>query len=409
MDYPGNLPMGPHVQHEWCERDGPGGRLSAEELALESVPMVRSIVDGVIARVPRSVQRDALESAGLVALTEAAGAFEPDRDGAFEVYAAARIRSALIDVVRATQAREIEARMPVEPAAPAVDPAEPDDRLVSLRDAIGELSERHRRVVSRYFVDDAPESGIAAELGMAEAQVVQLRTEALMLLRDALAASTDETAEPAQRGRRAPGDVRRAREPAHARAGQLDAGDPAAPPRGLSPYRSKTSSVLLAVATSAPEPSVTIASVNPTREPALTTVPVAVSRPLSGAHRLEVADLDLDRGVALALRQRRVEGAARRRVEQRADQAAVHGADRVVDRLVRRAGEDGTADLGLDQVELHRRRDRRRRQLALHHRLHVVDAGHRQPLQGARARVLPGDGAGALASSGQLGHRAVAP
>ena len=45
-------------------------------------------------------------------------------------------------------------------------------------------------------------------------------------------------------------------------------------------YRSKTSSVLLAVATSAPEPSVTVASVKPTREPAFTTVPVAVSRPL---------------------------------------------------------------------------------------------------------------------------------
>jgi hypothetical protein len=44
--------------------------------------------------------------------------------------------------------------------------------------------------------------------------------------------------------------------------------------------RSKTSSVLEAVATVAPEASVTTPSVNPTRVPDLTTVPVAVSRPL---------------------------------------------------------------------------------------------------------------------------------
>jgi DNA-directed RNA polymerase specialized sigma24 family protein len=104
--------------------------------------------------------------------------------------------------VIASQARDAEARIPAEPAAPvlpAADPAEVDDRLVGLREAIGELSERHRRVVARYFLDNEPVSGIASELGVAEAQVVQLRTEALMLLRDALAASSDPKAEPWER------------------------------------------------------------------------------------------------------------------------------------------------------------------------------------------------------------------
>src|SRR4051812_41164291 len=103
---------------------------SAAELALQSVPMVREIVDSVISRVPRSVQRDELLSAGLVALTESAHAFEPDRDGSFSVYAGARIRSALIDAVRDSQAREIEDRMPLDPPVPAAEPEEPDDRLV---------------------------------------------------------------------------------------------------------------------------------------------------------------------------------------------------------------------------------------------------------------------------------------
>jgi len=181
-----------------ANENGPGARQSAQELALESMSMVRSIVDGVIARVPKSVRRDALESAGLVALTDAAGTFDPDRDGAFEVYATALIRSALLDVVIASQA-QTQARIPAEPSVPAVDPADTDERLVGLRDAIGELSARHRRVVGRYFLDNEPVSGIASELGVAEAQVVQLRTEALMLLRDALAASSDPKAEPWER------------------------------------------------------------------------------------------------------------------------------------------------------------------------------------------------------------------
>lgn len=46
------------------------------------------------------------------------------------------------------------------------------------------------------------------------------------------------------------------------------------------PYTSNTSSVLVAVATTAPPASVMMPSVKPTREPALTTVPVAVSSPL---------------------------------------------------------------------------------------------------------------------------------
>ena len=183
---------------------GPDGqranaRLSAQELALQCVPMVHSIVDGVAARVPKSVQRDELHSTGLVALTEAARAFDPERDGTFEVYATALIRSALLDVVIASQDREVQDRHPVEPAMPATEAVDVDERLTSLRAAVDALSERHRSVVGRYFLDHEPVDGIASELGVAEAQVVQLRTEALMILRDTLAGSSDPEAEPWER------------------------------------------------------------------------------------------------------------------------------------------------------------------------------------------------------------------
>ena len=51
-------------------------------------------------------------------------------------------------------------------------------------------------------------------------------------------------------------------------------------PRPTGLYRSNTNSVLVAVATTAPPASVTTPSAKPTRDPAFTTVPVAVSRPL---------------------------------------------------------------------------------------------------------------------------------
>ena len=63
-------------------------------------------------------------------------------------------------------------------------------------------------------------------------------------------------------------------------AGDQDSAHGADPSRAAQPGRSKTSRVLVAVATTAPEASVTTPSVNATREPAFTTVPTAVRVPL---------------------------------------------------------------------------------------------------------------------------------
>jgi RNA polymerase sigma factor FliA len=181
------------------EELNPDARLGADELALKWLPMVGPIVDEFAARVPRSVRYDELTSGGLVALSDAARSFEPERDGQFEVYAGALIRSALLEVIRASQEREVEDRVPASPGESVFDAVDADARLGRLREAISELSDRHRRVISGFFLEHEPEAGIAAELGVAEAQVVQLRTEALMLLRDALAASADESTEPYER------------------------------------------------------------------------------------------------------------------------------------------------------------------------------------------------------------------
>lgn len=157
--------------------------LSADELALETVPLVHALVQEVSVRVPATIDREDLLSAGLVAVVDAARAYEPQHDGAFEVYATARIKVALLEVLRAAEVGGPERPTPAPLRGTG---AHGPDRLTTLRDAIEELSEEHRLVVSGYFLDEQSEPALAAELGVAEAAVVQMRTEALMQLRDAL-------------------------------------------------------------------------------------------------------------------------------------------------------------------------------------------------------------------------------
>jgi RNA polymerase sigma factor for flagellar operon FliA len=73
------------------------------------------------------------------------------------------------------------------------DPApRPEDALVAaermgyLRDAIAELPERLRYVVSSYYLQQRPLTEIATELGVTQSRASQLRAEGLDLLREAL-------------------------------------------------------------------------------------------------------------------------------------------------------------------------------------------------------------------------------
>jgi RNA polymerase sigma factor for flagellar operon FliA len=57
-----------------------------------------------------------------------------------------------------------------------------------VRDALLELPERLRDVVTSYFLDGEASSSIAARLGVTESRVSQMRSEALSMLRSAIAA-----------------------------------------------------------------------------------------------------------------------------------------------------------------------------------------------------------------------------
>ncbi len=221
---------------------------SLEDVVRTHMPLVGHIVRDVLSRVPAHVSRDDLTSAGFAALVVAARSFDPDRGVAFGSYAATRIRGAVLDELRAVdwasrsvrrRAREVDhartvlanrlGRAPeehevaealglsteefarhrddvsrasvlslqgfgdtpidelVSSRAPSPEEvAERQERAGYLVSAVAELPERLRVVVSAYFFAERPMTEIAAELGVSESRVSQMRAEALLLLKDVL-------------------------------------------------------------------------------------------------------------------------------------------------------------------------------------------------------------------------------
>ena len=84
---------------------------------------------------------------------------------------------------------------------------EPSDELETrelhayLRDAVQLLPERHRLVVIGYFLEGRKSQDLAQLLGVTESRISQLRSEALVMLRDGIEAQYDPNSEPAATGR----------------------------------------------------------------------------------------------------------------------------------------------------------------------------------------------------------------
>ncbi|RNL61041.1 sigma-70 family RNA polymerase sigma factor [Nocardioides marmoriginsengisoli] len=219
-----------------------------DALITSSIPVVTHIVRETMGRVPSHVSRDDLTSAGLTALVQASKSYDESRGVPFARYAATRVRGAVLDELRGIdwasrsvrrRARDLDAtrsqlagilgRVPsagevaqaagltlteiaqndediaraqvlslqgaqdssLDDVLPAAGPTpeqlvEHRERLAYLVEAVAELPDRLRIVVSDYFLEERPMADIAAELGVSESRVSQMRAEALVLLRDAL-------------------------------------------------------------------------------------------------------------------------------------------------------------------------------------------------------------------------------
>jgi RNA polymerase sigma factor for flagellar operon FliA len=229
---------------------------AVEALVRDNLALVGHIVRETMTRLPAHIGRDDLTSAGMAALVLSAQGYDAERGVPFARFAAIRIRGALVDELRSMdwasrsvrgRAREVEAARnqlsvslgrsprPLEVAevlgvsvselgsidadvhrasvlslqgfAPETGAAMvPDaqrgpeqlvidrEQLGYLHDAIAELPERLRHVVQAYFFDQRQMADIAAELGVTESRISQLRAEALKLLRHGMAVAEPDAA-----------------------------------------------------------------------------------------------------------------------------------------------------------------------------------------------------------------------
>jgi RNA polymerase sigma factor for flagellar operon FliA len=224
-----------------------------DDLVRTHLPLVGHHVRELLSRVPGHVSREDLVSAGMAALATAAKAYDPARGISFGGFASVRIRGALLDELRGLDwaSRSVRARarrigtaeqnltaalgrtptrtelaevlgVAVDELDAAADDVQravvlslqgfaagtaedlvpertpgPEDLILQrertgyLRQAIEALPERLRHVVTSYFFSERPMAEIAAELGVTESRVSQLRGEALVLLREGLNSQLD--------------------------------------------------------------------------------------------------------------------------------------------------------------------------------------------------------------------------
>jgi RNA polymerase sigma factor for flagellar operon FliA len=225
-----------------------------EHLIRENMPLVGHVVREMLFKVPAHVHRDDLASAGYAALVTAAKAFDASRGIPFGRFAALRVRGALLDELRGMDwaSRSVRARArradvarqeltaqlgrtptPTELAhllgvavgelATVEDDVQraavlslqgftagnaedmviehqmgPEETLLHrermgyLHDAVTVLPQRLRFVVEASFLQERSLSAVAAELGVTESRVSQLRSEALALLKDGLSTHMDQ-------------------------------------------------------------------------------------------------------------------------------------------------------------------------------------------------------------------------
>ena len=218
------------------------------EIIRQHMPLVGHLVRDMLTRIPNHIHRDDLTSAGLHALVTAARGWDPDRGIPFHRFATTRIRGAILDELRSldwatrsvrTKARATDTtrqelsttlgRTPTNaPRAQALGTTTtalhqttndvqratvlslqgfttssaddlvtertpgPEDMLIRrerigyLHHAIAALPERLRVVITEYFLNERPMADIAADLGVTESRISQLRAEALSLLKDGM-------------------------------------------------------------------------------------------------------------------------------------------------------------------------------------------------------------------------------
>lgn len=217
-----------------------------DQLILDHLPLVKHAVGRLVERLPAGVDKENLESAGILGLVEAATRFDPQRGVKFETFAYMRIRGAVVDEMRrnsclpqqmieyVAKVRRAYQKLPapatVEALAESTGMSEDQvvdclaamriNRTVSLENmraggegnleqgddrpeqhaeqeelhhllarAVAALPERQRLVVTLYYVEDLRLKEIGAVVGLSESRVSRVLSASLFQLGEELRAS----------------------------------------------------------------------------------------------------------------------------------------------------------------------------------------------------------------------------
>lgn len=224
-----------------------GGSPSADDLVREYLPLVQRIALRLKAKLPPDIELDDLNQVGLMGLLRARESYDASQGASFATYAGIRIKGAMLDEIRSNDwlprsvqsslrqvseaieaagarlgrpAQDAEiaeelgmtledyqrlsgelacARMTHvedsdEAAFAEAEAANPFDQLgdsasrQALADAINNLPEKERLMMSLYYAEELNLKEIGAVLGVSESRVSQLHGQALARLRANLAA-----------------------------------------------------------------------------------------------------------------------------------------------------------------------------------------------------------------------------
>lgn len=228
------------------------GETEHDEAVRKYAPTVYRVVRQVAERMPASVDREYLFSAGMVGLLDALSKYDPDKGIAFEAYARIRIKGAVLDELRsldhltrsmrrksksvADQRTELEKvegepvgddvvatslgvsieevhvsrnrKAPPEVVDPstldtlalsalwqqpadASDAMEWDERVKLLSKALAELPERNRLVIGLYYEAELTLQEIGEVLGVTQSRISQILRKTVEMLRERLLGGGD--------------------------------------------------------------------------------------------------------------------------------------------------------------------------------------------------------------------------
>ncbi len=200
---------------------------AAEKLISEFAPMIRYLAQRLSFRLPPSLDVEDLMHAGVIGLMDAIGKYDPSREAQFRTYAEFRIRGAMLDEIRSLDwiPRSVRekislfqktcdqlvknlGRAPTEEEIAAA--LQMDERrfIESLADihaenpllsllarglreklvqAIDQLPQKERQVISLYYFDELTMKEIGQVLKVTESRVCKLHAQAIARLKGALA------------------------------------------------------------------------------------------------------------------------------------------------------------------------------------------------------------------------------